>query len=48
MTYFVKAFCFGIGAAYLVFSALGSFGIGHFRVYYGPDANGCTKMESKT
>ena len=34
-----------IGAIGTTLSILGSFGIGNFRLYYGPDILGCTKME---
>lgn len=31
------------GAIVILMWALGSFGVGHFRLYYGPDDFTCTK-----
>lgn len=36
-----------LGAAMVMAAILGAFSIGHFRIYYGDDRYGCTKMEEE-
>jgi hypothetical protein len=43
----VKTFFAVIGLFTFLFAILGACGIGEFRLYYGDDPRGCTKIEAK-